>query len=153
MRKKNTLLIEQLDQKLMHFVEAGRVEIPHTGWIFVIRNTLNMTLDQLGRKLGITRQGVKRIENSEMSGTISIKLLREVGRAMDMRLVYGFVPKQGSVSKLIDEKSLELAKRIIQRTDQTMLLENQATDKEHLSKAINDLAAEIKRELKRSIWD
>ena len=153
MRKQNKLLLEQLDQKLESFIEAGKINVPHKGWIFAIRNTLNMTLDQLGRKLGKTRQGVKRIENSEMSGTISIKLLREVGQAMDMRLVYGFLPNQGSVSNFVDIKSLELAERIIQRTDQTMLLENQAAEKEHLSEAVLDLAAEIKREMKRSLWD
>ena len=112
-----------------------------------------MTLEQLGRKLKMTRQGVKRIENSEASGTITINLLREVGQAMDMRLVYGFVPNHGSISALIDSKSYELAKRIVQRTDQTMLLEDQATSKENLNMAVEELATRIRQELRRSIWD
>jgi len=153
MRDQNKLLIEQLDRKLLPIVEAGKIEIPDKGWIYVLRNTLNMTLEQLGRKLKITRQGVKRIENSEASGTITINLLREVGRAMDMRLVYGFVPNQGSISALIDRKSYELAKRIVQRTDQTMLLEDQATGKENLNMAVEELATQIRQELRRSIWD
>ena len=153
MRNQSKLLIEQLDRKLLPFIEAGKVQIPDKGWIFSLRNTLNMTLEQLGRKLNITRQGVKRIENSEESGTITINLLREVGRALDMRLVYGFVPNSGSVSNLIDMKSYELAKRIIQRTDHTMLLEDQATDKEHLDEAVEELATQIRQELRRSIWD
>ena len=117
MRNQSQLLVEQLDKKLMPFIEAGKVQIPDKGWISSLRNTLNMTLEQLGQKLNITRQGVKRIENSEASGTISINLLREVGRAMDMSFVYGFIPKHGSVSNLIDRKSYELAERIIQRTN------------------------------------
>lgn len=147
------MLIEQLDKKLMPFVDAGKIEIPDKGWINGLRNTLNMTLEQLGRKLKMTRQGVKRIENSEASGTITINLLREVGRAMDMRLVYGFVPNYGSISNLIDYKSYELAKKIIQRTDQTMLLEDQATGEEFLNAAVEELASQIKQELRRSIWD
>ena len=57
------LMIEQLDRKLLPFIEAGKIQIPDRGWIFSIRNTLNMTLEQLGTKLKITRQGVKRIED------------------------------------------------------------------------------------------
>lgn len=153
MRNQSKLLIEQLDRKLLPFVEAGKIQVPVQGWIFSLRKTLNMTLEQLGRKLKITRQGVKRIEKSEASGTISINLLREAGRAMDMRLVYGFVPNHGSISNLIDTKSYELAKRIVQRTDHTMLLEDQSTEKEHLKIAIEELAAQIKREMRRSLWD
>ena len=153
MRNQRKLLIEQLDKKLIPFIEAGKVQIPDKGWIFSLRNTLNMTLEQLGRKLKITRQGVKRIENSEASGTISINLLREVGRAMDMRFVYGFVPNHGSISRLIDIKTYELAKRIVQRTDHTMSLEDQANEKEYLNIAIEELAAQIKQEMRRSIWD
>lgn len=153
MRNQSKLLIEQLDKKLIPYTKAGKIQIPDKGWIFSIRSTLNMTMEQLGRKLKMTRQGVKRIENSEESGTISINLLREVGRAMDMRLVYGFVPNHGSISNLIDIKSYELAKRIIQRTDHTMMLEDQATDKEHLKEAVGELATQIRQELRRSIWD
>lgn len=153
MRNQNKLLIEQFDRKLMPFVEAGKVQIPDKGWIFGLRNTLNMTLEQLGRKLNITRQAVKRIENSEVFGTISMNLLREVGHAMDMRFVYGFVPNHGSISNLLDKKSHELAKKIIQRTDHTMMLEDQATDIEYLDGAVEELAAQIRQELRRSIWD
>jgi predicted DNA-binding mobile mystery protein A len=153
MRNQRQMLVEQLDRKIMPFIEAGNVQIPDKGWIFSLRNTLNMTLEQLGQRLNITRQGVKRIEKSEASGTISINLLREVGRAMDMSLVYGFIPRHGSVSNLIEKKSYELAERIIQRTDQTMMLEDQANEKEYLKTAVEDLAAQIRQELRRSIWD
>ena len=153
MRDKRKLLIDQLDRKLRVYSAAAETEIPERGWIFTIRNTLNMTLEQLGRRLDISRQGVKRIENSEMSGSITINLLREAGHAMDMKLVYGFVPRYGTVSKLIEQKSYELAKKIIQRTDQTMLLEDQATDQEHLKVAVEDLADQIRQEVRRSLWD
>lgn len=153
MRNQSKLLIEQLDKKLLPFIEAGKVQIPDRGWIFSLRNTLNMTLEQLGRKLNISRQGVKRIENSEVSASISLKLLHEVGKAMDMKLVYGFVPIHGSVSNLINQKSLELAKKIVRRTDQTMMLEDQASDEQHLNDAVKELAERIRHELRRSIWD
>ena len=62
MRNKRKLLIEQLDQKLQSFSESRKVLVPERGWINTIRTTLNMTMAQLGAKLNITRQGVKKIE-------------------------------------------------------------------------------------------
>ncbi|MCD4710651.1 MAG: mobile mystery protein A [Bacteroidales bacterium] len=146
-------MIEQLERKLLPFREADEIKIPANGWISGIRTTLNMTLEQFGKKLGITRQGARRIETSEASGTISINLLKEAGMALEMRLVYGFVPIHGSVETLIDHKANELAKRVVLRTNQTMMLENQATGKENIERAIVELAGELKKEMKRSLWD
>ena len=146
-------MIEQLDKKLLSFRNPAEINIPGKGWINGIRNTLNMTLDQFGKKMGITRQGARRIELSEASGTISVNLLKEAGKAMHMRLVYGFVPVHGSLEALIDQKANELAKRIVLRTNQTMMLEDQATGKEDIERAIAELAGEFKKEMARSLWD
>ena len=153
MRNQRRLMIEQLDRKLLSFREASEINIPDKGWINGIRNTLNMTLEQFGKKLGITRQGARRIETSEASGTISVNLLKESGKVLGMRFVYGFVPLQGSIGALIDQKANELAKQIVLRTNQTMMLENQATGKENIERAITELASEYKKEMTRSLWD
>ena len=65
MRNQRNLLIEQLDRKLLPFKGSEKVIIPEKGWINTIRTTINMTLEQLGNKLNITKQGVKRIEESK----------------------------------------------------------------------------------------
>lgn len=64
-----------------------------------------MTLEQLGKKLNITKQGVKRMEDSESAGTITLNSLKEIGNAFEMKFVYGFVPIDGSVDSLIVRKS------------------------------------------------
>jgi len=153
MGNQRKLMIEQLDKKLLSFSDAGEIKIPDKGWINSIRITLNMTLEQFGKKLGITRQGARRIEISEASGTISINLLKEAGKALNMKLVYGFVPIHGSIDALIAQKANELAKRIVLRTNQTMMLENQATGKENIARAIAELADDIKQQMSRSLWD
>ena len=53
----------------------------------------------------------------------------------------------------VDIKSKKLATRIVLRTHQNMQLENQANSDEQIKKAINDLALEIKREVRKSLWD
>ncbi|MDX2432059.1 MAG: mobile mystery protein A [Bacteroides sp.] len=153
MRTQRRLVVEQLDRRLALFSEAAKVPMPEKGWIHIIRTSLNMTLEQLGSKLSKTKQAVKRIESSEAAGSITLNLLEEAGNAMEMRLVYGFVPVTGSVDKLIDDKALALAERIVLRANHNMLLENQATSNEAVQMSIKELAAELKREMKRSIWD
>lgn len=153
MRNKKTLLIEQLDQKLEPFRNTAMVLVPNKGWINTIRIALNMTMAQLGTKLNITRQGVKRIEESEAKGTISINSLKEVGEALGLKLVYGFVPKDGTINNLINIKAENLARKIVQRTNQNMKLENQGISDEKINQSISDLASEIKREMRKSLWD
>lgn len=153
MRNQRKLLIEQLDRKLKPFYGTEMVIIPDNGWINSIRTTINITLEQLGKKLKMTKQGVKRIEESEAAGTISIKSLREVGNALEMKFVYGFVPIDGSIDSLIDRKARILAEKIILRTNHNMMLEDQEIEKGNLKNAIEDLSQEIKFELKRTIWD
>ena len=153
MRNQRKLLIEQLDRKFKPFSGSELVVVPDSGWINTIRTTLNMTLEQLGKKLNITKQGVKRIEKSEAAGTLTINSLKEVGNALEMKFVYGFIPIDGSINSLLDRKSRILAEKIILRTDQNMMLENQEIDKTKLRNAIEDLSKEIKIELKKTIWD
>lgn len=153
MRTNKQIILEQLDQKSSLLVEAMKNPVSENGWVFSIRKGLNMTLEQLGNKLGISKQGVRSIEESETNGSISIKSLKEVGKVLDMQLVYGFVPNKGSFSSYVEDKSKELAKRIVMRTHQTMQLENQGNREIIIQKAIEDLAFEIKQEMRRSLWD
>lgn len=153
MRNKKKLLIEQLDQKLKCFQKSEMVLVPSKGWVNTIRTALNMTMAQLGTKLNITRQGVKSIEESEAKGTISINSLKNIGEALDLKFVYGFVPKDGTIDNLINSKAEKLARKIVLRTNQNMKLENQGISDKKINDSIIDLANEIKREMRKSLWD
>jgi len=153
MRNKKKLLIEQLDQKLKPFKGVELILVPDKGWINTVRTTLNMTLAQLGNKLKITRQGVKRIEDSEVKGSLSINSLKEVGEVLGLKFVYGFVPKDGTINNLINSKAEKLAKKIVLRTNQNMKLENQGISNGKLNQSVIDLTEEIKREMRKSLWD
>lgn len=153
MRNQRKLLVEQLDRKLKPFFGSEMVIVPDNGWINTIRTTINMTLEQLGKKLNMTKQGAKRIEASDAAGTITIKSLKEVGNALEMKFVYGFVPFDGSIDSLLDRKSRILAEKIILRTNHNMMLEDQAIEEGKLRTAIDDLSKSIKFELKKTIWD
>ena len=146
------LILRQLDKKLKAFQPLQDV-MPATGWVSVIRQTLNMSLRQLGDRMSITPQSIRDIEKREAEGTISLKALREAAKALDMTLVYGFIPKDGSLEKMIDRKVYEKAQKIVSRTSTTMQLEDQGNSEERIKHAVVELAEEIKREMPKNLWD
>jgi predicted DNA-binding mobile mystery protein A len=119
---KKSLQLQQLEHKMLVYTSVQKVAAPPTGWIKAIRTTIGMSMLQLANRLSITKQGVENMESREIDGSISIKALREAAKALDMQLVYGFVPNDGSLDALIDRKAKELATQIVLRTSNSMKL-------------------------------
>ncbi|MFT4832557.1 MAG: hypothetical protein ACI815_002213, partial [Psychroserpens sp.] len=59
----------------------------------------------------------------------------------------------GTIDNLINSKAQTLARKIVLRTNQNMKLENQGISEEKIKQSIRDLASEIKREMRKSLWD
>lgn len=147
------LLREQLDNKMSQFAHLKDFKSPSNGWVHSIRRGINMSLKQLGKRLSITPQSVKELEEREKSGSITLKRLREAAAAMDMELIYGFVPKSGSLEAMIEIRAREIAKLIVDRTSVQMELENQTNSPERLKKAIDWKTDELIKETPRFLWD
>jgi predicted DNA-binding mobile mystery protein A len=126
---------------------------PPTGWIKAVRTALGISLQQLGNKISITKQSLQDIERREREGSVTLKTLRDVANALDMELVYGFVPRDGSLDALIDRKAKELATQIVLRTSNTMKLEEQQNSPQRIQKAIEERASAIKHEMPKMLWD
>jgi len=150
---KLSLQLQQLNNKMGDFAFLKQVAIPPTGWIKAIRTAIGMSMQQLGKKLSVSKQAILDIEKRENSGSITIKSLKEIARALDMQLVYGFVPNDGSLDALIEKRATELATKIVLRTSNTMKLENQGNTNTRIEKAIKERAEEIKNEMPKILWD
>ena len=150
---KQKLQIEQLETKIRAYAPLPSIATPPTGWVKAIRLALGMSLQQLANHLSITKQSAQEIEKREKDGAVSIKSLREAARALDMELVYGFVPKDGTLDALIDRKARELATKIVSRTSNTMKLEDQENSQERIKKAIDERASILKNEMPKVLWD
>ena len=150
---KRKLMIEQLDRKLANFALIEKNGIPAGGWIKSIRTALNISLVQFAKILKKSSPTVKELEEREAEKNITLKKLAEVGDALNLRLVYGFVPKEGSLEKIIEKRAYEVAKEIVMRTSHTMKLEDQENTQERLQKAIKDRAEKIKQEMPKYLWD
>ncbi|MEI6596204.1 MAG: mobile mystery protein A [Bacteroidota bacterium] len=151
--KNKSLQLSHLNNKMLAFASLNQVVIPPTGWIKAIRNSLGMSMLQLGKKLSVTKQGIQDIEKREKDGSVTIKSLKEIARVLDMQLVYGFIPNDGSLDALIERKAKDLASKIVLRTSNTMKLEDQENTKKRIDNAIKERTEEIKKEIPKILWD
>jgi len=147
------LMIEQIDKKLSKFATIESNYPPRGGWIKAIRTALNISLIQFARMLKKSSPTVKELEDREAEKNITLKKLAEVGEALNLRLVYGFVPKDGSLEKMIEMRAYNVAEEIVMRTSHSMKLEDQENTEERLRKAIEERAEKIKYELPKYLWD
>lgn len=152
-KRSKKLQIQHLDTKISTFIKLRDTPVPPNGWIRAIRTALGMSLKQLGNRLYITKQSAQNLEKREKEGAVTIKALREAANAMDMVFVYGFVPKEGSLEKLIESKAEELATEIVMRTSNTMRLEDQENSEARIKQAIKEQTAMIAAEQPKILWE
>jgi len=112
-----------------------------------------MSLRQLSERMKITPQSVKEIEEREKSASISLKVLRQAGDALEMKLVYGFIPRTKTLKKMVEERAVMLAKEIVMRTSKNMELEDQDVGSERLEQAIIEKAQDIQNKMPKYLWD
>jgi predicted DNA-binding mobile mystery protein A len=150
---KKSLQIQQLENKMQAFATLQQVASPPTGWIKAVRTAIGMSLQQVSLRLSITKQSVQEMEKREKDGSITIKSLREAAKALDMQLVYGLVPMDGSLEALIERKAKQLATQIVLRTSNSMKLEEQENSWQRIEKAIEERTTLLKNEMPKALWD
>ena len=101
----------------------------------------------------ITPQSVKEIEEREKNGTVSLKVLKQFGHSLNLKLVYGFIPINGSLEEMIEKRAHDLAKEIVNRTSISMKPEDQENNPKRVQKAIKEKAEELKLEMPKYLWD
>ena len=126
---------------------------PDNGWVNAIRVSIKMSLRQLGERLHITPQGVRDLEKREKEGAITINTLKEVGRVLDMDLVYGFISRHNSLEEMIEERAREIAEEVVLKTRQNMQLDNPGKSENDIKKAIQQKTYEISSKMPSNLWD
>jgi predicted DNA-binding mobile mystery protein A len=151
---KQNLMIQQLDKRFAQLESVyNSLAVPSNGWINTLRKTLNISLKQLGKKLNVSSQNINQFEQREIDGSISLQKLKDVAEALNMNFVYAFIPKDGSLEKLIEKHAYKIAEEIVMRTSHSMKLEDQENTEERIKKAIEDRAEKIKNEMPKYLWD
>lgn len=111
----------QLDARLQH---VPPLETPSAGWLRTIRESLGMTMAQLGRRLQISPQSVQSLEQREKKETISVAKLREAAEALDCELKIALIPRS-SLESTVRQQATRKAREERNRLIHTMSLEAQ----------------------------
>lgn len=139
---------KQLDARLTNLPS---LEPPRGGWIRTIRQSLGMTMRQMGSRLKISAQGVRDIEQRERSETITVAKLRQAAQALNCELRFVLIPRQ-SLETTIRKQAAIKAQEERNRLIHTMRLEAQS---EGVEQALNESKA-IERWLSERaarLWD
>jgi len=100
-----------MDRRLQQFRAIDKDDRPPEGWIHEIRTVIRMPQRDLAERLSISEQAVKQIEQREVAGTISLKLLEKAADAMGLDLVYGFVPRATSLESMVEAQILKYIRK------------------------------------------
>lgn len=153
MKRNNlSLRISQIDQKIKR-IDRVIKNNQSQSWINDVRTSLGMSLEQLGKKMKMSPQGVRMLEQRERDGSITLKTLNQAAKAFGLNLGYGFVSSTASLEDLIENQALIKSKEIVKRLNKTMSLENQANSKARLEKSVRELRDEIIRTNPKYLWD
>jgi predicted DNA-binding mobile mystery protein A len=115
--------------------------VPPRGWIKAIRESLGMTARQLASRMGVAPSRIPVIEKAEITGSTTLRTLRQAAAAMNCAFVYAVVPLD-SLDDTLRERAMHKARMDVSRLDETMSLENQELLR-------SDLDAELRRSVER----
>jgi predicted DNA-binding mobile mystery protein A len=117
-----------------------------------IREALGMSPQKLAERMGVTRPRVNTLEKAEVTGSTTIKTLREAAEAMNCTFVYAIVPT-ATLDDILREQAAKKADAELARLNHTMRLENQAMTKRDLAAERERLVADILSGSLRRVWD
>ena len=116
-----------LDNRLNKFPQRDEFTAPRRGWIKSIREALGMSAADLGERMGITRQSVLTLEESESDGRAGMDSLKRAAEAMDCSFVYAFLPNS-SLENILRKQIEKVVAQRMRSVSHSMKLEDQLTD-------------------------
>jgi predicted DNA-binding mobile mystery protein A len=152
-KSKNTHLIrEQLDTTLRCFGNVKTLSTPRQGWVRAIRSALGMNGRQLADRLQVSPSRITKLEQDELSGSVTFKTMHKTAEALDCVFVYGLVPK-ASLEDIVKKQVKKVATEKFMRVARTMGLEQQNLSKKENLKALKSLEEELLRTMPKYLWD
>ena len=111
---------------------------PHGGWLRSTRLSHGVSLRAVADRLEVSPQAVHQFEKSEVAGTISLRQLENVARAMDCRMIYALLPREtrrqtrtrpSQTAGAAPPPASIVEPAAPQGVEHSMFLENQAADR------------------------
>jgi predicted DNA-binding mobile mystery protein A len=140
-KRQNKIIRGQLDDTLNKFSSITSINRPIRGWIRAIRDALGMNMRQFADRLGVSKSRIPRIEQDEITGSLTLKTMNRVADKLDCVFVYGFVPRT-SLNDTVRKQALVVTERRMSRLMHTMRLEAQGLSSENAKKAFKNMVEE-----------
>jgi predicted DNA-binding mobile mystery protein A len=144
--------IRHLDKRFAALRPLARSSRPPKGWLRAIRDALGMTTAQFGKRLGVSQPRIVELEQSEVSGSVTLNTLQRAAEALGCRLVYVLVPER-PLAETVRERAELIAARQAGAVAQSMRLEDQEVTSTEAAKDLH--RQQIERLLRRParLWD
>ncbi len=150
--RQQRLTRKQLDHKLADFKKLAEMGAPADGWIRTVRCSLGMNGRQYAERLGVSPARVSALEQDEIAGNTTLKMMQKAAEAMGCVFIYGLVPKT-SLETLVYEQASKLARERLKRVGHSMQLENQEISPDEAQDALNDEIQRILSEAPSTLWN
>jgi predicted DNA-binding mobile mystery protein A len=111
-----------------------------------------MTMSQFARRLEVSQPRIVELEQSEVSGSVTLNTLQRAAEALGCRLVYALVPER-PLAETVREQADLIASRQVGAVTQSMRLEDQEVKSKDVAKEFH--SREVERLLRRParLWD
>jgi predicted DNA-binding mobile mystery protein A len=145
------LQLHQTDAALGVWKQALLPPVPPFGWAKAIREALGMSAAAMARRLGVTHAGVRRLEQAEAQGAITLASLRKLAAVLDCELQYALVPRT-SLSQELQDRAAQVAGERLRPISHSMSLEDQSVAGPMSEVQRDLLAKELLQGPRRELW-
>jgi len=144
--------IRHLDKRFAALRPLVKSQRPPKGWLRAIRDALGMTTAQFGKRLGVSQPRIVELEQSEVSGSVTLNTLQRAAEALGCRLVYALVPDQ-PLADTVRERVDLIAARQTDAVAQSMRLEDQEVTSKEVAKELHRRQVERLLHRPARLWD
>lgn len=145
------LILTQLETTLDHLACLRVVPRPSKGWLRAIREALGMSGRQFAQRLGVSPPWVTNLEKKELTGSVTIKTMRQAAEAMDCVFVYALLPRE-TLSAALRKRAKALAMERITNISHSMFLEGQQLSEPEQKKALESEVEALLWEMPKELW-
>ena len=143
----NKKILRRSYQKKFDLFRKAIIARPQQGWLKTIREFLGMTTTQLAKRLGISQPRIVAMEKNERN--VKISTMERIADVLNCDFSYAFVPRE-NIDDIIYSQAKKKAKKILNKVNKNMGLENQLAKTDDLLK---DIIEELLDGNIARIWD
>ena len=149
--RKSRLIREQIGVRFLKVRALRMLSPPRKGWIRTVRAALGMSGARLGKRVGLSKQRIARIEDDEALGNVTLKTMERMAEALDCTFTYALIPRT-SLEETLRKQAERVAKARLRRTSLTMRLEDQDITESEKAKVLDRETEMILSESTRTLW-